>query len=433
MSAQRDTLAAIAGALGSGDLQRAGTLLRDARASMPDDANVRMFDAVLAQREGRLDAAVAMLQALAVELPQVPQIAFHLGNCLKDAGEHLAAQAQYARVLALQPGHADAAYNLGVCRVQDDPVQAGPWFVRAARSDFRLHDAYLQLLRCASDAAALAPPPRPPAEGIGAQEHISVVTCSVRPERLEKLRASCEAALAGGPWELVHIADARSLCEGYRRGIARATGTILVLCHDDVRLLAPDFRARLVRHLEHFDLVGPAGTTRMQGPSIVWGGPPHAHNWVMYPGRVEGTVRVTIASAFGPVVAGTQALDGLLMAGRRACFERIGFDAETFDGFHHYDLDFSYRAFRAGLKLATCQDLLVEHASEGRYDEHWKQYAVAFQRKFPELARAPFSSAPTAYDMDQVPEQRAIAMLGWIDYWERQVNAVSPGAQANAR
>jgi len=63
-------------------------------------------------------------------------------------------------------------------------------------------------------------------------------------------------------------------------------------------------------------------------------------------------------------------------------------DEATFDGFHFYDLDFSYRAHRAGLRLAVSTDILLLHASEGRFEEEWKRYAQRFMDKFPEL-RAP--------------------------------------------
>jgi GT2 family glycosyltransferase len=84
-----------------------------------------------------------------------------------------------------------------------------------------------------------------------------------------------------------------------------------------------------------------------------------------------------------------QALDGLLFAVRRERARDIGFDAEAFDGFHFYDLDFVYRAHRAGLRIAVTTRVLALHASEGRFDERWKHYAERFQAKFPELNARP--------------------------------------------
>ena len=52
-----------------------------------------------------------------------------------------------------------------------------------------------------------------------------------------------------------------------------------------------------------------------------------------------------------------------------------------FDGFHLYDIDWSYRAAEAGFRMAAAGDLLVVHASRGRYDEEWENYAHRFCAK----------------------------------------------------
>jgi hypothetical protein len=57
-----------------------------------------------------------------------------------------------------------------------------------------------------------------------------------------------------------------------------------------------------------------------------------------------------------------------------------------FDGFHLYDIDFSYRAFLAGYRIAVPADLLLVHFSLGRYDAAWHQYNRRFLEKFPALS-----------------------------------------------
>ena len=80
-----------------------------------------------------------------------------------------------------------------------------------------------------------------------------------------------------------------------------------------------------------------------------------------------------------------QSLDGVFMAMRRETLGELRFDERTFDGFHFYDLDFSYRAHLAGLRLAVSTDILVLHASEGQFADDWKRYAARFLGKFPSL------------------------------------------------
>ena len=50
--------------------------------------------------------------------------------------------------------------------------------------------------------------------------------------------------------------------------------------------------------------------------------------------------------------------------------------------FHFYDLDFSYRVSLAGFRIAVPWDILILHASWGRNDASWQEYAQKFAAKF---------------------------------------------------
>ena len=79
-----------------------------------------------------------------------------------------------------------------------------------------------------------------------------------------------------------------------------------------------------------------------------------------------------------PVCTNICLLDGVFIAVRRDLFEAVQFDADRYDGFHLYDLDFTWRASRAGARLAVPADLTLFHASTGRYDPAWRRYARRF-------------------------------------------------------
>ncbi|MDR1968942.1 MAG: glycosyltransferase family protein, partial [Burkholderiaceae bacterium] len=81
--------------------------------------------------------------------------------------------------------------------------------------------------------------------------------------------------------------------------------------------------------------------------------------------RAGGGLVACLLGARGFVLHHAQALDGVFLAGRRAVFERLPFDEQTFDGFHFYDLDLSYRAHRAGLACAAVLDMVIWHRSGG--------------------------------------------------------------------
>jgi hypothetical protein len=210
---------------------------------------------------------------------------------------------------------------------------------------------------------------------------VSIVVCSIDARKFERVTANYRTLFAGRAIEIVGIHDARSLAEAYNRGVARSRGSRLILSHDDIEILSPDFAARVDRHLDAFDLIGIAGTTRLVGGKWADAGDPYVFTLVTSPDPEHGNY-ATMMLGGGPLVAtGIQALDGVLMAMRREVAAAIPFDAETFDGFHLYDLDFSFRAHRAGLRLAVCRDLVVIHASTGTYDAAWEEYKRRFEVK----------------------------------------------------
>jgi hypothetical protein len=302
-------------------------------------------------------------------------------------------------------------------------AKAGRWqeaagaFVAAWRAAPEWAEAAQGLLECAAylTRTGIDAPVGETSAGQRARGLISFIVCSIDPARLAMLRTDLEAHWRGQEWELVHIGDARGLGEGYTRGLRRARGELIVCCHDDIGLLCEDFADRLRRHLAAHDLVGVAGTDRLSGPAWHWAGPPHTASWVSLP-RPDGSIVAGLLGTTAPVVRGAQALDGVFLAGRRDTFEHIGFDADTFDGFHFYDLDLSYRAHLAGLDCAVALDLLIWHQSGGDFRASWREYAERFVTKFPEL-KPDAPPAPFRTGALVVESALAAPLYAWIAHW----------------
>jgi hypothetical protein len=218
----------------------------------------------------------------------------------------------------------------------------------------------------------------------------SIIVCSINPARFAAVKAMYTAAMGDEPWELIGIHDARSLAEGYNRGFAASRGEIIIFSHDDVEVLNPGLPGRLRGHLKKNDLLGVAGTTKLIHSAWVWAAYPHIYGQVACP-LEDGKIRVNIWAVPAPVVESIQAIDGVFMAARRSLLDRVRFDAATFDGFHHYDLDFSYGAHRAGFKVCVANDIGLLHISQGAFGETWAQSAKRFNEKwFPGTAITPF-------------------------------------------
>ncbi len=317
------------------------------------------------------------------------QAALSQGNALRAAGRPGEAARAYRKAIELAPERGVAHYNLGIAL-----REAGDWrgaalaFREAARRDPADYDAVQNVLDTVAGAVRADAPglfAQPRKAGLAGTDPVSIVVCSVDDDRLDALRANLTAALAGITHEFVPVRDARSLAEGYSRGLGAARFDTVVLSHDDIEFISPRPFEAVAHALRDHDLVGLCGSLRVNGPAVTWAGHPHLRGWVAYPAQ-DGAWDATVFSLDAGILAGAQALDGLFMAGKRAALTRVGFDERTFDGFHFYDLDFSYRAHLAGLRVAITTDATVIHASAGRFDDEWQRYAGRFAAKFPSLA-----------------------------------------------
>ena len=312
------------------------------------------------------------------------------GNAFRAAGQTADAIGAYRRAIAAAPAGAAGYYNLGLAlRDAREWAEAIRSFRRVVElSAGRDHEAMQNLvstLARAVEEGAEPFEPVPPAPPPGAAP-VSIVVCSVRPDMLGRMQENYRAVLEGRAHEFVVIGDARSLCEGYNRGLAAARHPIVVFSHDDVELLSPRPFDAIEHALESHDVVGIAGAMKVSGPAVMWAGHPHLRGFVALPvpGRPEA-VQATVYGLECGVVGGMQALDGFFFAARREAALAVGFDEKTFDGFHFYDLDFTYRAHAAGLKLAVTTEACALHRSLGNFGEDWRRYSRRFAEKFPGL------------------------------------------------
>jgi GT2 family glycosyltransferase len=208
---------------------------------------------------------------------------------------------------------------------------------------------------------------------------ISVIICSIDSDKFAAVGESYARHIGDEPYEIIGIHDAKSLCEGYNRGLLRAKGDVCVFSHDDIEILSDDLGGTLRRHLEDWDVVGVAGTTRMCAMGWANSGIRYARGVVTH--RTPDGYEIQFLGAPEVVNGAIQGLDGVFFAARREVAEKIGFDAVTFDGWHGYDTDFTFRCYLAGYQLAVCLDIRLIHFSQGTVNEAWLRYNERFQEK----------------------------------------------------
>lgn len=355
---------------------------------------------VLKEQERYSEAIEALNRAIALK-PDHYQAHNNLAAAYKLHGDLDGAIEHYRRAIALNPEVAEIHNNLGAALFErKEADEAFACFRRAIVLKPDLHPSHelvIALQQRVKTAPRFISQDMAGWEDWGAHHSaplISVIVCSIDGTKLDKIRANYAARLAGENWEFIAIRDARSLCEGYNRAIRQSSGELLIFSHDDIEILSPDFRHKLKCYLSAFDLIGIAGTRRLIGASWVKAGWPWLHGQVVHPDAAGG-YKICLYGVNTPLQPDIQALDGLFFACRRSVAVQIGFDEKTFDGFHFYDLDFSYSAFQAGFRLGVCNDIAVVHDSEGHYNEAWERYAERFLAKH----GARLDKSPPAQDL----------------------------------
>ena len=208
---------------------------------------------------------------------------------------------------------------------------------------------------------------------------ISVIVCSVDAEKFAAVSASYARAMGSHDYELIGIHDALSLCEGYNRGLQRARGGYIVFSHDDVELPGQELGERIEHNFATFDVFGIAGTTVLSGMSWAHSGLARARGVLTQ--SKDNVLDVQLLGVTAPQMGSMQALDGVWIAASAEVARRVAFDSVTFDGWHGYDTDFSFRCHLAGFRVGVVADIPLVHASTGKVDAAWLHYARRFREK----------------------------------------------------
>lgn len=396
----------------SGRLDDAEQWCRARLAEQPDSPHVLHLLGLVMLRRGRHPDAIEALQLACTALPQSAVFRMSLGNAHASNGNHAGAAEIFRQALGLNPGIPEIRFNLAKSLVlSGQPLDAAVMFLRLARGDQLSTVAEHELFDLLSSAPAGLFQGMPHEDSLQRDgklpaEFVSIVICSNRDEKFRRIARQYQELLGSHPHEIIRIADAASLCSGYARGFHQSTGPLIVFSHDDIDILDPDFLAHLWKGMAAVDVLGIAGTTTLTGPAYAWAGRPSVRGWLFHQSR-DGLYDAAIFDLDAGLATDIVALDGAFFCARREAVERVGFDSDTFDGFHLYDIDFSYRAHLAGFRIGVTHDIVIAHESVGNFNEIWKIYADRFMAKFPalrgeripvSLTRASFANRKDATD-----------------------------------
>jgi len=252
------------------------------------------------------------------------------------------------------------------------------------------------ILRFFKGALNIAPGCAPgPAEG-NISGMISFISVSNDAAKLANLERSIEAMLPNrADWQMTAVDGAQhDIFTGYNAGAASSSGEILVFLHHDVALMAN--AVALQRPLSMLadsgtGFIGVAGAIRLNAAGTWWGDVPQAQVMAGCRGLVGCPDRTNPLNPFGmnflawpgPAAFGrVLVVDGVFLMCHRRTFDGLkGFDSQTFQGFHFYDVEMTFRAHLAGLRNYVAP-IPMYHASTGNYDAKWEATRQVFVGKY---------------------------------------------------
>jgi Glycosyltransferase like family len=218
---------------------------------------------------------------------------------------------------------------------------------------------------------------------------ISVIICSADETLLKQVIINIEQTI-GVPFEIIAINNlqrCRGICEVYNEGAEKAVYPYLCFVHEDVIFDTSHWGVKVLQHFEttNVGMIGVAGgDTKSLVPST-WAishfsSPVQIIQHYRYSKRQSHHIKINEPDD------STQRkkvlmLDGVFLCARKTVFEHCSFDAQTFSGFHGYDVDFSLQVARY-FDLYVVYDIVLHHFSEGRLDKQWLDSFITLSKKW---------------------------------------------------
>ena len=422
MTTDTNVLAEWQASYGRGNFQAVVTAF-EARLSDAPSAELRQIAAQSYHQLGDSDAAVALFVAAAEQYAGKQSV--NASICLANAfallsRQRLAAAAEFVALSSLMlPTPCDAQVNI-VRNLAGSYINRGDWtlasaaLVAASRYASTRALALSSLLEFATredQSGANTADARVGPDNADVAPKVSVIVCSIDDARFAAFRADCAVAFAGDSYEIIRINDARSMCEGYNRGMVDASGDILIFCHDDIELLFTGGATRLARALTTADIICCVGSNECLGPAWIHSSVASMQGSMAMP-MDDGRYVVSLVGV--PDDRRTiRTGDGFFIACRAEVARELRWDDSTFTHFHMYDSDFFMRASNAGFRVQVASTLPVSHRSPGAYDERWLHEAEKFNQKHG--TRSPSVNPPNPwvamYVADRPGATRCLAQL----------------------
>lgn len=207
---------------------------------------------------------------------------------------------------------------------------------------------------------------------------IGYSTRETKPEFQEHIRKTC---MSNNVQIIEKINNGeKSLSQVYNEIIQESTNDIIVLCHDDLIFETKNWGKKLLSNYEKSDygIVGLAGSVHLPESGKWW------ESRIMLRGIVnhqkDGKKWESKYSPNEGKISNVVVVDGLFISFDKRKIKK-SFD-ETMNGFHFYDLSFSFSNHLEGVKVGVTYDVRVTHLSIGETNDQWEENRIFFVDKY---------------------------------------------------
>jgi len=169
-----------------------------------------------------------------------------------------------------------------------------------------------------------------------------------------------------------------SLSEAYNIILEKASNDIVVLCHDDIYFEKKNWGNKILKHFKRnpdYGILGAAGTKYLPKSALWWqintemiGIVNHEQDGKKWTSKYS--------ESKGSKLDETVIVDGLFIAVNKKKIKK-NFN-EDFNGFHFYDLEFSFSNYLEGVKVGVFYDVRITHLSIGPTNEIWEKNRIKF-------------------------------------------------------
>lgn len=220
---------------------------------------------------------------------------------------------------------------------------------------------------------------------------ISIVICSANPLFLKNAITNIEATI-GVPYEIISYENSdgkKGICEIYNDGAKMAKNEIICYMHEDLDIRTCNWGSKIVE-LFHEDsklgLVGVVGSAYKSYAPSGWAADNSTPNTILcnYIQSFKRTQQPSVHYERNPdnlPKANVICIDGLWFCTLKKIVAEYPFDQEMLKGFHGYDIDYSLNVSQKYNVIVTF-DILMEHFSEGGYNEEWVEDTFKIHNKW---------------------------------------------------